>query len=124
MIPTRDALLALATVSGALLACGGAVRIPVLTPAGKLVRVSPEAEAAGCKELGPVKGEHGSGCEPMGLEGARAGAEAELRNQAGAKGATYVRLTTEQRPHESPGCRTRTWTLEGVAYKCPPTSAD
>ena len=115
----RDRALAIVALLLALLACGGASGIPPLTAAGKGVRVAPEGEANACKELGPVEAKHGSGCEPMGLEGAREGAEALLRNLAGEKGATYVRLTEEERPHEAPGCRTRTWTLKGVAYKCP-----
>jgi hypothetical protein len=115
----RDASLGLFVVAAALLACGGATRIPPLTAKGKAVVVSPKLEPDGCKELGPVKAEHGSGCEPLGLEGAREGAEANLRNLAGEQGANYVRLTEEQRPHEAPGCRTRTWILTGVAYACP-----
>lgn len=114
-----DASFALSVVAVALLACGGAVRIPALTAKGKQVTVSPNQQAEACKEIGPMKAEHGSGCEPLGLEGAREGAEAELRNKAAEKGANYVRLTEEQRPHESPGCRTRTWTLTGIAYACP-----
>lgn len=115
---TRDAGLGLGVLAVALLACGGATRIPPLTAKGKAVVVSPKLEPEGCKEIGPIQAEHGSGCEPLGLEGAREGAEATLRNLAAEKGANYVRLTEEQRPHESPGCRTRTWILKGVAYAC------
>ena len=104
---------------GLLLCCGCSTEyLPVaLTPDGELVTVAEVDPPAACAELGPVEGKHGTQCNAFGRTGTRDGAVAVLRNAAGSRGATYVRIDRELAPdvpHDN--CL---YTLRGTAFRCP-----
>ena len=83
--------------------------MPVLSDKGKDVKMSRDNAAAGCQEIGPVTGS-GSGVMSKGHSEAIEAARINIRNEAAAKGANYVRVETAQ---GSIGLEM------GTAYKCP-----
>lgn len=89
----------------ALGACGGA---PELTPAGTAVKLMKSDPPAACTEIASVDGRS---AELAG--GGHEGAKNRLRNNAGEKGANYVRIESV----ESSGNARVVYT--GTAYKCP-----
>ena len=93
--------------------CGCAT---ALSASGKDVQLMKGDAPAGCTELGDVSG-HGSG---MG-DDALVSAKNDVRNNAAAMGANYVRWETAMEDHD--GDRPTGTRIHGTAYKCAATAA-
>jgi len=102
-----------------LLACGGPAATTPISAAGKRVKVLKGDPAGSCEELGPVSVTHGNGCGGFGEAGTYDGAYALLKNEAGARGANYVRIDATRRPYGDGQCFHNEFTIEGMAYNCP-----
>ena len=100
------------------------IRIPrdaaapvALTAEGSAVQVSKADPPPGYEEVGPVSVGHGEGCGSMGKAGSYEGAYALLRNEAGKRGAHYVRLDVAVPPHSEQGCVVNTYLMQGIAFR-------
>ena len=70
--------------------------MPTLTTGGQSLQASREEPPEGCKEVGPVTGSGGDVMGEHGTTGAVEAARINMRNEAAAKGANYVRVETGQ----------------------------
>jgi hypothetical protein len=101
--------------------CGGYSPVPVnLSPDAAKVKVFRKTDPpVSCIEIKPFTATDGHGCGRMGTPGTYEGTYNTFRNMVVEMGGNAGLIMSEREPMSRPDCYENTYSMNGVAYKCP-----